>query len=141
LVIKGSHHAANGVTHARTHARTHHPTTQGQLGELVPGAAADLLLVEGDPLEDIGLLAASSNVLLVVKDGLLAKVGLALCVCAPAAARVDAGGVCMRPGSDTDAQAVVGLKFGYRVPRGQYVGPTRQRGGPKAQAGTQLAFT
>jgi hypothetical protein len=90
----------------------------------VPGAAADLLLVEGDPFDDIGLLAASSNVLLVVKDVLLAKVGLAVCVCVcvPAAARVDAGGVCMRPGSDTDAQAVVYLTavvpFGCRQLQG-----------------------
>ena len=49
---------------------------QGQLGELLQGAAADLLLVEGDPLEDIGVLANSSNIKLVIKHGLLAKVRL-----------------------------------------------------------------
>jgi hypothetical protein len=54
---------------------------QGELGELLPGAAADLILVDGDPLQDIGCLAGSSsggggsNIPLVIKDGLLAKVG------------------------------------------------------------------
>lgn len=40
----------------------------------MPGAAADLVLVEGDPLEDIAVLANSSNIKLVIKHGLLAKV-------------------------------------------------------------------
>lgn len=47
---------------------------QGELGELTVGAAADLLLVDGNPLEDIAVLANSSNIKLVVKHGLLAKV-------------------------------------------------------------------
>jgi imidazolonepropionase-like amidohydrolase len=47
---------------------------QGELGELVSGAAADLLVVDGDPLEDISVLANSSNIKLVIKNGLLAKV-------------------------------------------------------------------
>lgn len=38
------------------------------------GAAADLLLVDGNPLDDIAVLANSSNIKLVVKHGLLAKV-------------------------------------------------------------------
>lgn len=46
------------------------------MGELAAGAAADLVLVEGDPLEDIGVLADSSNIKLVIKQGLLAKVGV-----------------------------------------------------------------
>lgn len=45
------------------------------MGELAAGAAADLVLVEGDPLEDIGVLADSSNIKLIIKQGLLAKVG------------------------------------------------------------------
>ncbi|KAF6264221.1 hypothetical protein COO60DRAFT_1698458 [Scenedesmus sp. NREL 46B-D3] len=55
-----------------------------ELGELLPGAAADVILVDGDPLQDIvGCLAGSSsssgsggssNIALVIKDGLLAKV-------------------------------------------------------------------
>ncbi|HET6355965.1 amidohydrolase family protein [Streptomyces sp.] len=37
-------------------------------GRIVPGARADLLLVEGDPLDD---LAALERVLLVTRDGLV----------------------------------------------------------------------
>ncbi|WIA11160.1 hypothetical protein OEZ85_011297 [Tetradesmus obliquus] len=61
---------------------------EGELGELLAGAAADLILVDGDPLQDIACLAGSSsdgsssssssgggsNIPLVIKDGLLAKV-------------------------------------------------------------------
>lgn len=47
---------------------------QGELGELALGAAADLLLVEGDPLEDIAVLTNPNNIRLVIKAGLLAKV-------------------------------------------------------------------
>lgn len=66
---------------------------QGELGEVVPGAAADLILVDGDPLADIACLAGSGSsssaagssdninsgtisIPLVIKDGLLAKVRL-----------------------------------------------------------------
>jgi imidazolonepropionase-like amidohydrolase len=67
---------------------------QGELGELLPGAAADLILVDGDPLQDISCLAGSSsngssssscgagggsNIPLVIKDGLLAKVSNSFC--------------------------------------------------------------
>lgn len=56
-------------------------TNQGKMGELLPGAAADLLLVDGDPLDDIGVLTAASNIRLVIKHGLLAKVcGYCQCV-------------------------------------------------------------
>lgn len=70
---------------------------QGELGEIVPGAFADIILVDGDPLDDVACLAGcrgwgndvegsngdtqrgSSNVgcgsiPLVLKEGLLAKV-------------------------------------------------------------------
>lgn len=47
---------------------------------MAAGAAADLVLVEGDPLEDIGVLADSSNIKLVIKQGLLAKVGVIMTV-------------------------------------------------------------
>ncbi|KAF8068175.1 hypothetical protein HT031_001861 [Scenedesmus sp. PABB004] len=49
---------------------------EGVLGEVVPGAAADLVLVEGDPLADIACLVGGGDgegIRLVVKDGLLAK--------------------------------------------------------------------
>jgi hypothetical protein len=80
------------VTHHHHHHHHHYHCLllllllQGELGELLPGAAADLILVDGDPLQDIGCLAGSSsdgssnsggggsNIPLVIKDGLLAKV-------------------------------------------------------------------
>jgi imidazolonepropionase-like amidohydrolase len=41
-----------------------------ELGKVVPGAYADLILVNGNPLEDIGLLSHKENldVILIVRD-------------------------------------------------------------------------
>ncbi|HEY6447234.1 MAG TPA: amidohydrolase family protein [Acidobacteriaceae bacterium] len=45
---------------------------EGRLGTLAPGAVADLLVVQGNPLEDISLLAdPGKNLLLVMKDGVI----------------------------------------------------------------------
>ncbi|WP_374566747.1 amidohydrolase family protein [Ideonella sp.] len=47
---------------------------QGQIGCIAPGAQADLLLVDGDPLKDIGLLAANGRHLrAIVRGGELVK--------------------------------------------------------------------
>ena len=47
---------------------------KGQLGAIVPGALGDLLVVDGDPLEDIGLLAADGRALrAIVRAGELVK--------------------------------------------------------------------
>jgi imidazolonepropionase-like amidohydrolase len=40
-----------------------------ELGQIRPGFLADLLLVDGDPLRDVGLLARRENLLLVLKGG------------------------------------------------------------------------
>lgn len=45
----------------------------GQLGSLQPGKLADVVLVEGDPLEDILCLAHANHVRLVIKDGRIEK--------------------------------------------------------------------
>ena len=45
----------------------------GELGDLKPGMLADLLIVKGDPIADIGLLADPANVLTVMKGGKLEK--------------------------------------------------------------------
>jgi imidazolonepropionase-like amidohydrolase len=46
----------------------------GQLGVVQEGALADLLLVDGNPLDDVGLLAdPAQNVLVIMKDGALYK--------------------------------------------------------------------
>ncbi len=43
---------------------------EGELGCLAPGARADLIVVDGDPLADIGLLARGQrHIPLIVKDG------------------------------------------------------------------------
>jgi len=47
---------------------------QGKLGCIAPGAHADLLVVDGDPLRDISLLAADGKDLrVIVRGGELAK--------------------------------------------------------------------
>jgi len=52
------------VTNARILGR------EGELGEIVPGALADLLVVDGDPLADLGALQdQGKNLLLVMKGG------------------------------------------------------------------------
>ena len=43
---------------------------EGRLGVVAPGAIADLLVVQGDPLDDVALLAAPErNIRLVMKAG------------------------------------------------------------------------
>jgi imidazolonepropionase-like amidohydrolase len=44
-----------------------------ELGDLKPGMLADLLIVKGDPIADIGLLGDPANVLTVMKAGKLEK--------------------------------------------------------------------
>jgi imidazolonepropionase-like amidohydrolase len=47
---------------------------QGKLGTIAPGAYADLLVVEGDPLTDLGvMLDPQKNLRLIMKDGLIYK--------------------------------------------------------------------
>jgi imidazolonepropionase-like amidohydrolase len=50
---------------------------QGKLGCIAPGAHADLLVVDGDPLKDISLLAANGkNLRMIVRGGEVVKDGL-----------------------------------------------------------------
>jgi imidazolonepropionase-like amidohydrolase len=58
----------------------------GELGLVAPGYLADLLLVDGDPLDDIGLLADQRNLVMIMKDGRVHKLD------ASRAARLDAVG-------------------------------------------------
>ncbi|TDG12433.1 amidohydrolase family protein [Seongchinamella unica] len=51
-----------------------HPYQDGPLGEIVEGAYADLILVDGNPLENIDLLAdPHQNFVLIMKDGEIFK--------------------------------------------------------------------
>ena len=45
----------------------------GRLGVVEEGALADLLLVDGDPLQDIGLMAEPEKLLVIMKDGKVYK--------------------------------------------------------------------
>jgi imidazolonepropionase-like amidohydrolase len=50
----------------------------GELGVVAPGALADLLLVDGDPLTDIAVLQDRDAIPLIMKDGALHKAPPAL---------------------------------------------------------------
>lgn len=50
------------------------PYRGARLGEITPGAWADLLLVDGDPTTELSLLARpESNIVVIVKDGVIVK--------------------------------------------------------------------
>lgn len=44
-----------------------------ELGRIEPGYRADLLMVNGNPLDDIKLLQSPANILLIMKDGVIHK--------------------------------------------------------------------
>jgi imidazolonepropionase-like amidohydrolase len=63
--------AANGELLALSGRRNPYP---GKLGVVEPGALADLLLVDGDPIENIDLIAKpDQNFLVIMKDGKIYK--------------------------------------------------------------------
>ena len=45
----------------------------GKLGTIAPGALADILVIEGDPLADITVLGDSSSIRLILQDGRIRK--------------------------------------------------------------------
>ncbi len=45
----------------------------GRLGELIPGAHADLLIVDGDPIADIGVLSEPARMQVVMKSGVIRR--------------------------------------------------------------------
>ena len=54
------------------------PYQAGKLGVIEEGAYADLILVDGDPVKDLQLMAdPGKNFLLIMKDGVLYKDALA----------------------------------------------------------------
>jgi imidazolonepropionase-like amidohydrolase len=51
-----------------------HPYQQGPLGVIEVGAYADMLIVDGNPLENLDLVAdAEKNFLVIMKDGVVYK--------------------------------------------------------------------
>ena len=49
------------------------PYPDGDLGLVKEGAYADMLLVEGNPLEDLSAVTDSDNLLIIMKDGEIFK--------------------------------------------------------------------
>jgi len=49
------------------------PYPDGDLGVVAPGAYADLLLVDGNPLDDLAAVTDSSNIGMIMKDGKVFK--------------------------------------------------------------------
>lgn len=81
--LLGGHHTRQGtefelrrqvlepfdILHSATAVNAEIIGMQGKLGVVKPGALADLLLVDGNPLEDIGLLAANgAHLTVIMKD-------------------------------------------------------------------------
>jgi imidazolonepropionase-like amidohydrolase len=52
------------------------PYKDGSLGVIEPGAYADLLLVTGNPLEDLSVLRDQDNLVIIMKDGEIFKSSL-----------------------------------------------------------------
>ena len=49
------------------------PYLEGTLGTVSEGGYADLLLVDGNPLEDLGAVTNSDNLKIIMKDGVIYK--------------------------------------------------------------------
>jgi imidazolonepropionase-like amidohydrolase len=45
----------------------------GELGVIRAGSLADLLVIDGDPLADIGVMARPDRILMIMKDGVIHK--------------------------------------------------------------------
>ncbi len=51
-----------------------HPYTEGETGVIQAGAYADIILADGNPREDIGLMVdPAANFALIMKDGVIHK--------------------------------------------------------------------
>ena len=49
------------------------PYTEGELGVVKEGAYADLLLVDGDPTQDLSAVSDTENLRIIMKDGRIHK--------------------------------------------------------------------
>ncbi|MCH3987421.1 MAG: amidohydrolase family protein [Lachnospiraceae bacterium] len=55
------------------HCTYQNPYSKGKLGVLTEGSYADILLVNGNPIEDLSVLADTSNIRMIMKDAVLYK--------------------------------------------------------------------
>ena len=70
LVLRAQDHRADDVLRSATTVNAELLGRSGELGVIAPGAVADLLLVDGDPLRDIHLLDGQGDHLdLIVRGG------------------------------------------------------------------------
>jgi len=74
FVIRGRALPAHEVIAAATHVAAKLLRQEGKLGAIVPGAHADLVVVDGDPLQDLSLLTAQGRHMpLIMQAGALIK--------------------------------------------------------------------
>ncbi len=66
--------AATGNVNALTNLTTYqNPYSEGEIGVLKQGAYADILLVAGNPVEDLDILSETENIKLIMKNGKVYK--------------------------------------------------------------------
>ena len=66
--------AATGNFHSLTRLTSYqNPYPDGEIGVLRKGSYADLVILKGNPVEDLDLLGNTENILLVMKDGQVYK--------------------------------------------------------------------
>ena len=73
----GNHYALTGMTSRAGELAAltgqNNPYPDAKLGVIEVGAYADILLVDGNPLEDVTILVDANNIDLVMKDGVIYK--------------------------------------------------------------------
>jgi imidazolonepropionase-like amidohydrolase len=74
FAMRGELDSAAGIVRSVTTVNAELLMHKGKLGTIAPGAYADLLVVDGDPLSDIGvMLDPARNLKLIMKDGVIYK--------------------------------------------------------------------
>jgi imidazolonepropionase-like amidohydrolase len=74
FLIRADAQPAHEIIASATRVNARILNQEGRLGVLAPGALADLLVVEGNPLEDVSLLAKpAENLAVIIKGGAIVK--------------------------------------------------------------------
>lgn len=71
--LRGEVQPAHEIIDSATRINARILQQEGKLGVIAPGAIADIIAVDGNPLDDIGLLADENAISLVIKDGQIFK--------------------------------------------------------------------